>query len=43
MESGIKEVLDAIDDLRFEIEEIKAELNEIKLMIQDVIDKLGEE
>ena len=43
MESGIKEVLDAIDDLRFEIEEIKAELNEIKLMVQDVIDKLGED
>ena len=43
MEPTIKEVADAIDDLRFEIEEMKEELGEIKLMLQDIIDKLNEE
>ena len=39
----LQEIADAIDDLRFEIEEMKEEIGEIKLMLQDVIDRLSEE
>ena len=42
MEPTIKDVLDAIDDLRFDVEDIKEEMADVRMLIQELLDKLSE-
>ena len=40
MDPTIKEVLDAIDDLRFEVDDIKDDVADIKMAVQEILDTL---
>lgn len=42
MEPSTKDVLDAIDDLRFDVEDIKEEILDLRMLMQEILDKLSD-
>ena len=42
MDPTLKDILDAVDDLRFEIDDIKDDVADIKMAVQEILDKMTE-